>query len=223
METDRKDFLIGNLKIVRIPHGILRTNSYLIYSAGRKSAILIDPGENSNAVEEEVKRSGLEIKMIVLTHGHFDHACAAGELARSHGAKIAMSSRDLFFLDLDRKAMESFGLKSSSCSFWADIDLSNENDLSVEGLKMRVLRVPGHSPGSVSFLINDGEACLTGDTLFRGFVGRTDFPGGSEDELKKSLRTLVDLLGDQALILPGHGPETSMKNERKWLLEWIGY
>jgi len=211
-----KEFSANGLRIIKITHGRISTNSYIIYGED-KSAIIIDPGEDDAPLEDFVGKEGLNVKLIALTHGHFDHACSAGHASDLYSAPIAMSSKDEFLLDLNRKAMESLGIMGIDCSFRPDIDLSDVEEISAgNGFSLGVLKTPGHTPGSVTFFIN-GKIAFTGDTLFSGFIGRTDFPGGSYDEIVKSLELLLKTLEDDTLVLPGHGEETTMGRERAWI------
>jgi len=221
LEAGVSRFFLGGIEVARITHGVLKTNSYIITIPERRTAAIIDPGEESEAVEKLIERERLDVELIALTHGHFDHACSAGHLSRKYGAEIALSSKDLFLLDLGKEAMEMFGIRDRPCEFWSDIDLSVLDEVKFGGLKMIVFKSPGHSPGSVVLAFEDKRAAFTGDTLFRGFVGRTDFPGGSEEELKNTLRSLMRFLEGSSLVFPGHGPETTLREEREWLERWI--
>ncbi|HEU98101.1 MAG TPA: MBL fold metallo-hydrolase [Fervidicoccus fontis] len=222
LSVQREKFLIEDLEIIRLTHGVLKTNSYIVKPAEESTAVVIDPGEDPREIIETLDRENIELNLIVLTHGHFDHACSSGQLSRKYGVNIAMSSEDLFLLDLGREAISRLGIAWKGCEFWADIDLSKEGNLSISGeLSLEVLRTPGHTPGSVVLLDRSGTIAFTGDTLFRGFVGRTDFPGGNEEMLKKSLKMIKDRIVEDAILYPGHGPETRLRDEMNWLKEWL--
>lgn len=221
-EKREKLFLVDSLIVTRLNHGVLNTNSYILRAKEDEGfATVIDPGEDFTGIVNAIEANHLNVDLIVLTHGHFDHACSSGSLSKKYGGKIAMSSEDMFLLQLNREAMRKLGIKEE-CDFWVDIDLSKVNSLPIhKSFSLEVLRTPGHTPGSVVLLSPTGSVAFTGDTLFRGFVGRTDFPGGSEQQLKDSLKMLLEKAKEDSLILPGHGEETRLKYEKEWLEQWL--
>ncbi|WP_027927657.1 MBL fold metallo-hydrolase [Amycolatopsis benzoatilytica] len=176
--------------------GPLQSNCYLLAPAAGGPCVVVDPGEGAAApLAEALSEHRLTPVALLATHGHPDHVGAAAELARSHGAPLWLHPRDAEWYD---GPFEPLG--------GADV-------LDAAGLAVRVLPLPGHTPGSVAFAVESGEGgrlVFTGDTLFAGSVGRT---GGSGADLERSLRTLLTL-ADDTVVLPGHGPATTIGRER---------
>ena len=197
--------------IKRLAVGQLETNTYIVGDEETKQAVIIDPGDEGDRIMDMVKESGLEVHSIICTHAHFDHIGAAGDIRKETGAKIILHKEDL----------EGYGLAKEQASFWGfDLDelpqpdgfMEEGDNIKVGSLNFKVMHTPGHSPGSVS-LYGEG-ILLSGDTIFQGSVGRTDFPGGSMEKLKMSFRRLLDLPEDTK-IFSGHGPETTVNREKK--------
>lgn len=191
--------------------GPLEENTYVIADEATKEAIVIDPGDESDRLIDFIKDKGLQAKSIICTHAHFDHVGATGDIKKATGGKIL----------IHRKDMEVYETAKDQAAFWGyDIDdipqpdgfLDEGDDIRLGNLNFKVMHTPGHSPGGIC-LYGEG-ILLTGDTIFKGSVGRTDFPGGSAEELKKSFRRLLELPEDTK-IYSGHGPDTSVGIEKK--------
>lgn len=179
--------------------GPLLTNAYLLEDGGE--AALVDPGDLSPELEAALE--GVKLRYILLTHGHFDHADAAEPLQARTGAPILYHSDE-------RTTFWSMGRRPPPL----EAPLEEGARLPLGDEELRVWHLPGHSPGSVAFLWERANTVLSGDVLFAGSVGRTDLPGGSWELLKRSLSRLLSL-GDGWRVLPGHGPETILGQERK--------
>lgn len=196
------------LKIQRFPIGILRTNSYLI--SYNDKGIIVDPGGISDKLDESIKKlSGIEY--IILTHGHFDHILEVKRYQKLTGAKIVIGKDEKDFpmnnslnlcLEFYKKGIENFS---------ADILLEDGDSLNFNGKEIKVIATPGHTVGSLCYCL-DGNM-FSGDTLFRGEVGRTDLATGSQESILNSLKKLYKLKTDY-VIYPGHGLTTSLKKER---------
>jgi len=191
--------------------GPLETNTYIIGDDNTQVAMVIDPGDEPDRIMDEIEKLGLKVEKIVLTHAHFDHIGASGDIKTRTGAEILLHRDDL---ETYRYA------KDQAVMFGFDIDdlpspdrfLTEGDEIRVGRLIFKVLHTPGHSKGGICLY---GEGILvSGDTIFQGSVGRTDFPGGSVQELASSFRRLLSLPEDTR-ILPGHGPETTVKIERE--------
>jgi len=194
------------MEIERLVVGALQTNCYVLKSDGE--AAVIDPGAPDERILEAVDGQGLELKHILLTHAHFDHLEGAALLKERHPrSRLALHRADL-------PIMEHFAPELHPDAF-----LEEGDAVAIGKESLRVWHTPGHSPGSVIFLHEEGQLIFSGDLLFAGSIGRTDLPGGSPAEMERSLRRLVELeskskgKGDFA-VYPGHGPPTTLTRER---------
>jgi glyoxylase-like metal-dependent hydrolase (beta-lactamase superfamily II) len=194
--------------IETLPVGQLEANCYLLADEKSGEAMIIDPGDEPDRIIE--KAEGLNVRYIVLTHGHFDHVGAVSELKEATGAEIAIHESDV----------EVYGSVKEHAEFWGfmldppprpDILLKEGDEIVLGNLCFVVYHTPGHSPGSMCLYTNG--VVITGDTLFSGSVGRTDFPGGDIGQMKESFRRLMGLPDDTA-VLSGHGPATTIGRER---------
>jgi hydroxyacylglutathione hydrolase len=189
--------------------------SYLIADEQAKEGLFIDPSDDHDTLLGEAASHGLTIKYIVNTHHHIDHSMGNKEMVRRTGAKIVIHESDApGLLTTPRNIMEMFGAESSPP---ADILVSDGQLIQFGGIALRVLHTPGHTPGGMCLLI-DGMV-FTGDTLFVGSVGRTDFPGGSSQDLEHSIRTKLYTLPGDTIVYPGHNygmrPSSTIDLERR--------
>lgn len=198
-----------------IPVTSFQQNCSLIWD-DRKNAAIIDPGGEPKKLIEKIEENGLDLKMILLTHGHLDHIGAAPAL-KAHFCVdiIGPHEDDVFWFENLPQQSAQFGLFEAN-AFLPDMWLNRENEvLEVGSLKLEVLHLPGHTPGHVGFFEHQNIVAFTGDVLFRNSIGRTDFPGGSYDDLISSIKEKLFPLGDDWIIIPGHGPYTTIGAEKK--------
>jgi hydroxyacylglutathione hydrolase len=197
------------LQIQTFIGGIFDTNAYLI--RGPEGIILFDAPTGS---AEWVSDLGAKLDLLVITHGHVDHIDDAAKIKRIFGCQVAYH-RDSIPLITDPKFFKRFGFFFEADPVQPDflIDETPETDLC--GLKFRVLLVPGHCPGSLCFYSSTHHFLIGGDVLFGGGVGRTDLPGGDHDLLIRGIREKLFILPDETKVLPGHGPVTSIGEERR--------
>lgn len=191
--------------------GPLEENCYVVGDEKTKQAIVIDPGDEPDRIIELIKDNGFEVSTIICTHAHFDHIGVVGDIKKVTDAKILLHKDDIELYE---------GAKNQA-AFWG-YDLNdiphpdgflNEGDkVKVGNLIFKVLHTPGHSPGGIC-LYGEGVV-ITGDTLFQGSVGRTDFQGGDIIKLRESFKRLLDLPEDTT-VLSGHGPETTIGIEKR--------
>ena len=192
--------------------GLLETNCYILGDEKTKDAVVIDPGEDFEEIDKQLKASGLNVKYIVLTHGHFDHTGALARLKEYTGAQILIHEEDASML-LSSGQAQPFLMDSGAEPCTADRTLKEGDRIQFGENTLEVLHTPGHTPGGIS-LVTD-KMIFTGDTLFCGSVGRTDLAGGSLRQLIDSIKTKLLNRGDDYLVYPGHGPVSSIGEERK--------
>lgn len=176
---------------------------------------VVDPGGDLEQIQAAIKESGATIDKILLTHGHVDHAAAAGDLAKALGVPIIGPHKgDKFLIDglPDQSAKYGFGTPEA---FEPDQWLEQGDTVEVGNLKLDVKHCPGHSPGHVIYNVEAFKVAIVGDVLFQGSIGRTDLPGGDHEALINSIRTQLWPLGDDITFVPGHGPASTFAAERK--------
>ena len=190
--------------------GPFASNCYIVGSQSNKGGMIIDPGDEAKQILKRVKDLELDIKFIVLTHGHIDHTGALKEVREVTGAKVAIHGDDAKSLKNQLVAI-AFGL-SYPTPPRPDRLLKGGDSLDVGGLHFEVLHTPGHTPGGICLL---GEGVVfSGDTLFNYGVGRTDLPGGNYSQLMNSIQTKLMTLPDNTVVYPGHGSDTTIGAER---------
>lgn len=197
------------MKLYHLSSGPLRVNTYFLVNEQTRGAVVIDGGENYNLVKKTEKEYGFKIKAVLLTHAHFDHAGNAKKL-QDDGAKIYISEKDEPKLLNGGNLASDFGRKFDFVK--ADGTFSDGEELTLEGIKIKVIATPGHTDGSVTFMVDN--ALFTGDTLFLESVGRTDFPTGDRAQLVNSVKKLFALNGDYT-VYPGHEEFTTLSHERE--------
>ena len=195
-----------------LPVGPLETNCYLIGCEQTRQGAVIDPGGDAADILSAVEREGLTLGAILLTHAHFDHIGGVAELAEATGAPVALHPGDLPLLRA-RGGAAMFGIFIRP-SPAPTLELAEGQVIELGALRLNVLHTPGHTPGHVTFYEPTAQAAFDGDVLFRQGIGRTDFPGSSYQQLMDSIRTKLLTLPDNTTIYPGHGPATTVGEEK---------
>jgi glyoxylase-like metal-dependent hydrolase (beta-lactamase superfamily II) len=198
-------------KVQTLTVGPLQMNAYLIWSAATSEAILVDPGAEPETLRSAVVATGCRLQYLLCTHGHFDHVGAATELQQTWDLPLRCHRADEPIIAAMPQVQSAYGFPSSGLPRLApDLDQGQEIPFAGGGLTVR--HVPGHSPGHVMFVLPD--VALVGDCIFLGSVGRTDLPGGSFAALAQSIRQEIYTLPDAVRLLPGHGPPTTVGQEK---------
>jgi glyoxylase-like metal-dependent hydrolase (beta-lactamase superfamily II) len=187
-------------------------NCWLIGHTRTREAICIDPGGSSNQVVDLARQMGLDIKLIVASHGHIDHIAGIGSLRQATGAPVVMHEGDLAMLTYAREMGARWGMQVEEPGA-PDRIVADGSPIDVGSLRLKVLHTPGHTPGSICFYI-DGVV-FAGDTLFAGSIGRTDLPGGDLEQELTSICDRLLALPDETLVLPGHMEQTTIGHERQ--------
>jgi glyoxylase-like metal-dependent hydrolase (beta-lactamase superfamily II) len=179
-----------------------------------KEAIVIDPGDEIDNVIAVVQRHGLIVKQIVVTHAHIDHVGGATKLKQLTGAPILLNQNDYALLKMLDVQATWIGMPAPG-PVEIDHSLTTGDQVSAGSLVADVLHTPGHTEGSICLYFASEKKLIAGDTLFAGSIGRTDLPGGSYEKIMRSLRGPVLALPDETVVVPGHGPLTTIGDERE--------
>ena len=182
--------------------GSMGVCSYIIGCEETKKGAVVDPGGDENKILDEVRSLGLEVEYIIATHGHPDHVCGNRIIKEATGGAILMHEKDAEFFE-NPETQSYFSMLGLEPSPPADVRVQEGDIVKIGKLEFKVIHTPGHTPGGMCLYCEPD--LITGDTLFAGGVGRTDFPGGSYDELINSLKTKLLSLPDETIVWPGHG------------------
>ena len=199
------------MKIKKYVVGMIGTNCYLVINEETKESVMVDPGAYPAKVKNAVKEQGLKLKAVLLTHAHFDHISGVDKIVNAFHCDVYLNPNEFDFLqDPDLNSSSAFYM-DVTCNATCKPILEGKNEIA--GFDIEAMYCPGHSIGSTVLKIED---CLfTGDVLFQGSIGRMDLATGSVSSMKQSLNKLVQLEKDYK-VYPGHGPSTSLSQEKKW-------
>ncbi len=199
--------------IKTIPVGITQTNCYIAGCEETQEGVIIDPGGHPQRILSALEESGLTIRYVLNTHCHFDHMGANADIVTATGAPLALHPQEIPLLKA-RGGASLFGVQVQP-SPPPDVELTGGETLTVGRLRFQVLHTPGHSPGGLTFYVEEELAAFDGDLLFARGVGRTDLPGGDWDTLTHSIQTVLFAMPDETAIYPGHGPSTTVGQEKR--------
>jgi hydroxyacylglutathione hydrolase len=197
-----------------LPVGPLQCNCSVIGDETTREAMVIDPGDNIEDVLELIKKHNLQVKQIIITHAHIDHVGGAMKLRAATGAPILLNQNDYALLKMLDVQAAWIGMKNPG-KVEIDHSLSQSDTFQLGSLTANVIHTPGHTEGSVCLYFPAENKLIAGDTLFAGGIGRTDLPGGSTEKIINSLHEKVLTLPDDTLVVPGHGPLTTIGDERE--------
>ncbi len=204
------------MNIEIIPVTAFQQNCSLIWD-DKKNAAIIDPGGEADKLIKRIEELGLNLQAILLTHGHLDHVGAAEKVKQQFNVPIlgSNSKDDYWFKGLPQQS-EKFGMLFEVATFEPDRWLDKEGEiLTIGDFTFEVLHLPGHTPGHIGFIEHQKRVAFTGDVLFNSGIGRTAFPGGNYDEIIASIREKLYRLDDDMIIVPGHGPYTTIGIEKQ--------
>lgn len=205
---------MGKLKIRSLVVGEVATNCYLAENKETKETLVIDPGDEMRRIDDMITENGLRPAAILLTHGHFDHVMAAEALAEKYGIEI-------YALEKEKETLEDPNL--NLCGMIGRFEVYHATKyvregelLNLAGFSIRVIHTPGHTPGGCCYYIEEEKTLFSGDTLYAGTVGRTDFPKGSMRELLAGIRGKLLILPEDTNVYPGHMGITTIGEEKKY-------
>ncbi|HVP55735.1 MAG TPA: MBL fold metallo-hydrolase [Candidatus Eisenbacteria bacterium] len=196
-----------------IPVGLLQCNCSIVGDERTREAMVIDPGDDIEQIVAILQRHGLTVKQIVITHAHIDHIGGAAKLKRITSAPVLLNASDQALLKMLDVQASWLGMRPPE-STAIDASLNTGDKLQTGALVAEVVHTPGHTEGSVCLYFAAENKLIAGDTLFAGSIGRTDLPGGSYKKIMQSLHGPVLALPDETIVVPGHGPLTTIGEER---------
>jgi hydroxyacylglutathione hydrolase len=203
------------MKVLTIPIGPLQTNCYMAVCPETQAAAVIDPAWSGESLFERLGREGFKLQVILLTHAHFDHIAGAAALHRLSGARLLAHADSGPLLKQATLHAQAWGFQIEPPP-QPDGELVDGQVIEVGTLRFQVLYTPGHAPGHVCFYEPTAGAVFDGDVLFSAGIGRTDLPGGNHNRLMQSIREQLLTLPDETTVYSGHGPATTIGQERRW-------
>jgi len=203
------------MKATIIPVTSFAQNCSLIWCEDTMKGCLVDPGGDMDTLMAAVEKEGITLEKLLCTHGHLDHVGAVAEIAAKKNLPIEGPHKDDgFWIDGLADQAQQFGFPPSE-SFTPTRWLNDGDQVSFGNVTLEVLHCPGHTPGHVVFFDKETRVAIVGDVLFQGSIGRTDFPKGNHDDLINAIKTKLFPLGDDVVFIPGHGPLSTIGDEKR--------
>lgn len=200
----------GSLHVGMISVGPLETNVYIVWDETTKNAVIIDPGDEAQKVVQAAKALSVKVTEVISTHAHGDHVGAAQEITDMFQAPFALHKGAKGTLRYQAEKFRAANISIPAIDRW----LEDGNVVKVGSIKGKVIHTPGHSLGSICLYFENEKILFSGDTLFQGSIGRTDFFGGSREHIFSSINKRLLTLGDKVKVYPGHGAHTSIRIEK---------
>lgn len=211
---------MGQIKIGRMVLGSCGTNTYFIYREDEKRAIVVDPADYGNHIYDTLKKNGLQVAGIILTHGHFDHIWGVEALKKA-AEEEQKEELLLYANEAEKELLSSAEMNISAragraCTLKADVYLKDGQCVEISKIPFQMIATPGHTIGGCCYYFEEEGILISGDTLFQESIGRTDFATGSESQLIRSIREKLFCLPEETKVYPGHGDSTTIGNEKKY-------
>jgi glyoxylase-like metal-dependent hydrolase (beta-lactamase superfamily II) len=200
------------LRFISLAVGEIQSNCHLLLAPDRPQALVVDPGYEADRIDDTLRREGLSVAAYLITHGHFDHVTALAEMVRRHPAPVGLHPADAAWAFSPLPGRFQF-FPTPKAPPHIDRAWADGQEWEDAGLRYRVIATPGHSPGGVCLHFPEAGLLVAGDTLFQGSIGRLDLPLAEPAAMADSLRKLL-ALPDATVVLPGHGPATTIGAER---------
>ena len=207
------------MKVSRFTFNMFGVNTYILWDDFSKDAMIIDPGmiemAERHIIDSFIEQNRLNIKHLVNTHMHIDHAFGISYIKNIYNLKLECNTNDQFLAQRLKEQASMFGLPISIEDLKIDLDLKDDDKIQIGDEKIQILHVPGHSPGSIVLYAPQSSFLISGDVLFNSSIGRTDLPGGSYPQLISAINGKLMTLPDDTIVYPGHGLETSIGQEKR--------
>ncbi len=206
---------MSNFKLIELTVGMVMTNCYIGYNDDTREAFIVDPGDDARRISQAVREQKLNVKAILLTHGHFDHIMAVPELKAEFGVPVYAHEAEEGLLQ-DTQMNLSAPWVGRALSLSAEQLLKDGEKFELAGFEIQAIHTPGHTAGGVSYYLEAEKVLFSGDTLFRGSYGRVDLPTASGAEIARSINEKLLPLPEETAVYPGHERETTIGSERKY-------
>lgn len=204
-----------NMKILKVVVGPVMTNCYIVYHGNTREGFIVDPGDEPERLAEAIAGENLNLKAILLTHGHFDHILGVPELKKRFDVPVYAHEEEKLLLG-DSDINLSGKWRKMPTTFAADRYLEDGEEFTLAGFPMKAIHTPGHTIGGVCYYAAEEKVLFSGDTLFCESYGRTDLPTGSASEIERSINEKLLVLPEDVAVCPGHSEGTSIGHERKY-------